>query len=688
MDCLDSADISIRMRALDLVAGMVSSDNILSIVSRLMRQLRSSSTASSVESVRAGTTGGVQPIADSDDESPEVNIKSNSKNVDANLSLPDAYKTDVIARIIEICSMNNYMNLLDFEWYVDVLIQLIRSSPISKPGPFPWDDSHGSKDPSKTDIAEKVGDELRNVAVKVKAVRGSATRAAESVILASYNGTLSQAGGRKGALRSVAWIAGEYAPYLSSPEDVVTALLQLSKSTSNTEVLTVFLQSVPKILAVLARDDNTPWTAQSKTAMTLLMARIIHTLEPLAMHPDLEVQERAVEFSELLRLTAEASEGQQPSSDAIQRNAPLLLTQAIPSLFAGLELNSIARGAQLNVRMPSTLDLHKPINAQLNELLRTVDSVTTKEDLDEVEVYYHRKSPTLSTLEPAVNRLIVKQDDIVPSYQQDNGDSYLDSDIVERRRTERLERNKDDPFYIAGSNPINALSNPLHNILLSNSGGELDIDSIPILQLDLDRIIPTANISMPEKVASSKVHRRVQVAADETLSTSSASTPRHDDSDTNLDGSTRSRLHKTKHSLLLVDSSNIEAFSLENNRCGDAATSLNHERRTQEEVEMAKAIQDIEKLRLEMQRANERIQAAHGVPPEGTLVKKRARKGGRKMVANDREVKSQEGKNNETGESSEVGALVKQKSRRKAKSDKSKQSKEADRGLTETHGGP
>ena len=41
MDCLDSADISIRLRALDLVSGMVSSDNLLTVVGRLMGQLRS-----------------------------------------------------------------------------------------------------------------------------------------------------------------------------------------------------------------------------------------------------------------------------------------------------------------------------------------------------------------------------------------------------------------------------------------------------------------------------------------------------------------------------------------------------------------------------------------------------------------------------------------------------------------------
>ena len=34
MDCIDSPDISIRIRALDLVVGMVSSDNLMSIVGR------------------------------------------------------------------------------------------------------------------------------------------------------------------------------------------------------------------------------------------------------------------------------------------------------------------------------------------------------------------------------------------------------------------------------------------------------------------------------------------------------------------------------------------------------------------------------------------------------------------------------------------------------------------------------
>ena len=36
LECIDSPDITIRIKALDLVKGMVSSDNLVSIVSRLM----------------------------------------------------------------------------------------------------------------------------------------------------------------------------------------------------------------------------------------------------------------------------------------------------------------------------------------------------------------------------------------------------------------------------------------------------------------------------------------------------------------------------------------------------------------------------------------------------------------------------------------------------------------------------
>ena len=614
MNCIDSADISIRLRALDLVVGMVSSHNLKSIVGQLMRQLRNSSSAPADDPDFRPSP--IEPAADSDDESPEVAISS-EKRVSQELLLPDDYKIDVINRILEMCSSNNYGNLVDFEWYIDILMQLARSAP----APSSAITSHGpdiaSKDVSSIGISERIGDELRNVAVKVKAVRLQATRAAESVIISTYNDSSTQLNGGSGALKPMSWIVGEYASFLVSPDAALTALINITKGFIAAEGLIVYLQAVTKIFARVTGDDQSAWTLERKTMVSLLMARVIHSLEPLAMHPDLEVQERAVEFSELLKLAAEAASAQPTSSAGQQQDAPLLLTQAIPSLFTGVELNSVATSAQRNVPTPSTLDLDQPINPNLSNLLKAVESQAFDEpDEDEFETYYHQPQSSLpNVVEPAISRLGSASEEVAHSYQGKSEESYLDPDIVARRRSERLERNKDDPFYIAPTES-SGRSTPLHNILKSNNGTDLDIDAIPIMQLDLGKVnLAATGQDSPKKSVISSARQRIQVAADETLALSGSSTPRYDDSEND-----RPRFGKGKQSLLQVDSSHIGAFSLED----DGTGTIDTERRLKEDAEMAKAMQEVEKLRLEMQRANERIQIAHGV--EGTVVKKKKKK--------------------------------------------------------------
>ncbi|OBT70190.1 hypothetical protein VE03_00100 [Pseudogymnoascus sp. 23342-1-I1] len=609
MDCIDSPDMSIRLRALDLVVGMVSSDNLMSIVGRLMRQLRSVTSTDSQDGDSPSPT-------DSDEENPEINMRSNRKA--ATFSLPDDYRNDVILRILKMCSSNNYSNLVDFEWYIDILIQLARNAP-----------RHILSESGETDVAENIGNELRNVAVKVKAIRSSATRAAESIIVDGLHGAVSQIAEKRGILRPVTWVVGEYASYLSYPEDVLVGLLHFTKPQSDPEVLAMNLQAIPKVFAHLSGNESMEWSAERKTMLSLLMARILHTMEPLALHPNLEVQERATEFVELLRLAAEASAGQETSSTEDQYDAPLLLTQAIPSLFAGLDLHSIAPGAQSNVPMPANLNLDQPITANLNELLRGADSgAYERTDEDEFQEYYHQRPSTLSLsmADPAINRLAEAPEEKPQSYQRDTEDTYLDPDIVARRKAERLERNRDDPFYIAGISSESSTSTPFDMIIRNDNGNDLDIDSIPIMQLDLGKMPSVAPEQKTKKRAPLKPRQRIQVTADETLFASGSSTPKNEDSEASLDGQPRTRT-KPKRSPLLVDSSNIGEFVLEGDDNGSGASAeYEHHHNQKEEEEMAKAMKEVEKLRLEMQRANERIQAAQGVPPEGTVVKKKTKK--------------------------------------------------------------
>lgn len=622
LECIDSADISIRIKALDLVQGMVSSDNLVSIVSRLMRQLKAASMSD------RNDIGPDPADLDSDDEALERRINPSERAKDNTPPLPDDYRIDVINRILSMCSQQNYSNLTDFEWYIDILTQLVRTAP--PPRPTSDGDSYSASTRSSAgDVSERIGDELRNITVKVQAMRPACVEAAELIMTQFGKDAPIGHPVVSGALKPVAWIVGEFASETRSPEDSLGTLLQLIPRTSAPESLAACLQAATKVFSLIAGDSLAVWTPERKTKISLLMARIIHAFEPLAMHPSLEVQERAVEFIELLKLTAEAVSGQDASSPEAAQGAPLLLTQAIPSLFEGWELNSVALGAQKNVPFPDGLDLDEPINPNLNYLLASAESITIPADeVDEFEIYYNKRpAPTAIASEPAIARLGQGKEEVVSSYQQPTEDSYLDADILARRKAERLERNRDDPFYIGESSSLTGTSTPIHNILQNSNGPDFDVDSIPVMELDLNQINSGVSGSLPtprSMPVRPKPRQRIVVAADETLVGSGTSSPRNYDSENNSDSFTKSRTKKVKQSALLgVDSANIGSLNLEDD---PQSHGFDYEAKQREEAEMAQAVKEVERLRLEMQRANERIQVAQGVDAEGTVVKRKAKK--------------------------------------------------------------
>ena len=72
--CLDDKDESIRLRALDLLYGMVSKKNLMEIVKKLM--------------IHMDRAEGTQ------------------------------YRDELLSKIVEICSQDNYHFITNFEWYV------------------------------------------------------------------------------------------------------------------------------------------------------------------------------------------------------------------------------------------------------------------------------------------------------------------------------------------------------------------------------------------------------------------------------------------------------------------------------------------------------------------------------------------------------------------------------------------
>ena len=688
LECIDNPDISIRMRALDLVLGMVNSDNIVSIVDRLMDQLRMAPTPNAAEDRlnNRDAHDGVVPTADFNEEDAEesLHLVQGTKEL---APLPEEYRVTVVKRVLEMCSSETYANINDFEWYIDMLVQLVRLSPSTTTSS---DSVKEEGNAACQDVSNEIGRELQNVAVRVRTVRPEATRAAESLIAIDQRDQKfpSSGNGGRAVLGPSAWLVGEYADFLVDPDATLSSLLHSSALTLPERTIITYLQAIPKVFCHLAGDQSTSWTRERKTVVTLLLARIIHFLEPLIRSPSLEIQERAVQYHELMRLAAEAAEAQETQkAGASFAEPPLLLTQAIPSLFSGLELNPVAAGAQRKVPVPDDLDLEAPINPHLHNLLSVANDYSLDQvDEDDSYLFYHQKPKKQGTMPPptaAADRLPSAEVDY-SSYQQ-NSDLASDLKEAARLKSERMERYKDDPFYIAPDDAAIA-SSPLHDILRSTQTGEVDIDAIPVMNLESTEMkdsryhgVASVAKSGEGSIASStkrKSRKTVEILVDETVgssdaggtaaSSSAAATAAADDVQRpELVKPTQGR---AKKSLLQVDSSGLGALSLEDNGEPQGYGSsigrsgaLDAERRKAEEAEMQRALQEVERLRLEMQRAAERIQA-RDAPEEGTLVQKKKRRK-KKIILED------DGGEKGEGEGGEVREKKKKKKKGKARSE-------------------
>lgn len=605
------------MRALDLVVGMVNPDNLTAIVGRLMRQLRNAPIATGAEEPendRFRNTG-VVPYADSDDDDAEEALPSHEQRSDQPPPLPDDYRTNVIRRILEMCSRDTYSNVTDFEWYIDVLTQLVRVSPAAKHAAISADEED-----EQDDVGAGIGQELQNVAVRVRSVRHEAVDAAQSLVLVDRRDRMFPASGNggQGVLEYAGWLVGEYATYLSQPEPVMTSLLHPLSLQLSSKTLAVYLQAIPKVFSSMAGNERVSWTPERKTLMSLLMARIIHFLEPLSTHPSLEVQERAVEYLELMRLAAEAASGAPTDAEGDFTEPPLLLTQAIPALFSGAELNPVAPGAQRKVPVPDDLDLDTPINPNLHSLLSQAEQEGFETEEDDVYAAYSEPiasyTPSEPTPAPAADRLDAPYREPA-SYQNAVEEEYLDADIIARRKAERKERYKDDPFYIDPEGSSGAVT-PLSRIVRDgNKDGDLDIDSIPIMDLDLSSSRHPSSDNVPRARSPRKPTRRVEIMGDETLGPASADPDREDIVAPRASA-------RAKKNLLQVDSAGLAALSLDDESSpGRKPSKLDIERKEQEDAEMARALQAIERSRLEMQRASERVEYA-----EAGAVKKKKKK--------------------------------------------------------------
>nr|XP_011746807.1 AP-3 complex subunit delta-1 isoform X2 [Macaca nemestrina] len=208
LQCLDDKDESIRLRALDLLYGMVSKKNLMEIVKKLMTHVDKAE----------GTT----------------------------------YRDELLTKIIDICSQSNYQYITNFEWYISILVELTRLEGTR----------HG----------HLIAAQMLDVAIRVKAIRKFAVSQMSALLDSAHLlASSTQRNGICEVLYAAAWICGEFSEHLQEPHHTLEAMLRPKVTTLPGHIQAVYVQNVVKLYANILQQKEQAGESEGAQAVTQLM---------------------------------------------------------------------------------------------------------------------------------------------------------------------------------------------------------------------------------------------------------------------------------------------------------------------------------------------------------------------------------------------------------------------------------
>lgn len=444
---LKDPDVSIRSRALELLEGAVDEGNIKKIVEILIGQFTANDT---VFVSRLG-----EPV-DSFNPRKEVTI-----------DIPLSYKVKMVQTISRICSMDDYVNISDFGWYIAVLSDLCVIS----------------QDLNDESLGYQLGEDLRNIMVKVPSKRDRAVR---TIIGLISNKDIVQH--LPAVLKECFWCIGEYSSLIENGDDLLRLIIKERKYSADIEQ--VLIQSLIKVFSNWCnRHENIP--VKSVKDMT---NELIVYLESLSFSKSFEVQERSVEYLELLKLCSE-------SLDMDDNELPILMTEVLPSLFDGWELKPISHGTQRKLQRNLSLDLETPFLTEdmLQELIDQDEFQEGFDSLGESDAESDNESETFSQFENKT------PSGTSNTYTSSPGGKY---ELEEKRRRERM----DNPFYLDEKEDDLKKKDSL---LIDFDDNESVVGSQKpsVIRLSVDDGVEKKK----QKSKKKKKHKKVQVLSDEVV---------------------------------------------------------------------------------------------------------------------------------------------------------------------------
>jgi len=184
---LNDPDISIRMRALDLVTAMVGTVHVISN-DRLHTCYQVN--RSNLQSIVQQLLSHLLPDSSSLSSARQSLAQNSSYSLTSPYQSP-SYRLILSQRILSVCSRSRYENVTNFEWYLSVLVDLAHVANV--------------------DIGADIRDQLVDVVGRVRAARRYAVKLMHSVLTdSSILQNVEEEGSCPEILWAAAWICGEY----------------------------------------------------------------------------------------------------------------------------------------------------------------------------------------------------------------------------------------------------------------------------------------------------------------------------------------------------------------------------------------------------------------------------------------------------------------------------------------------
>lgn len=284
-------------------------------------------------------------------------VKKLMANVGGN-QLGNKYRDDLISKIVDICSQNDYQFITNFEWYVSVLVDLARVE-------------------GGTEHGNLLAQQLLDVAIRVESIRPFATQ--QTAVLLQNCHLFVNSTPVCEVLYAAAWICGEFSEHLAEPRDVLVSMLPEVVFPAHIE--SVFLHNATKIFVKLAKDPDEDFTEFCADLVAIRLQRFLSS-------ENLEVQERATNLLQLISFRGSLS------------------GEELENLLHSYALNPVAAKAQKKVPVPLGLDLDQEFVVVDVESDNEIDAQVSgmgfsKESDDEYDKNYEEDEETVKQAKEA-----------------------------------------------------------------------------------------------------------------------------------------------------------------------------------------------------------------------------------------------------------------------------------------------